>query len=116
MTDFPLHTAETAPAPAGDTLRGIERARGSVPDPHAELAEAPVAIEGHGAVFDAHPRSSFTPSEQQVVTLAIGHENGRTRCMAGHSVLAARAGLDSGVVEALREGTQIADPRPQAPP
>ena len=114
MTDFPLHTPETAPEGSAETLRGIREAWGFVPNLHAELAEAPAALEGYGAVFDAFSRSSFTPAEQQVVYLAINYENECAYCMAGHSVLAAKAGVPADAIEAIREGRPIADRRLEA--
>ena len=114
MTDFPLHTPETAPEGSAEALRGIRRAWGFVPNLHAELAEAPAALEGYAAVFDAFSRSSFTPVEQQVVYLAINYENECAYCMAGHSALAAKAGVPAGAIEAIREGQAVADPRLEA--
>ena len=49
-----------------------------------------------------------------MVTLAISYENECAYCMAGHSVLARQAGVAPEVVEAIREGQVIADPRLEA--
>lgn len=76
---------------------------------HTELAESPAALKGYNVAFAAFDKSSFTPAERQVVYLAVNYENRCHYCMAGHSVLAGRAGVSDGAVEAVREGREIPD-------
>ena len=58
--------------------------------------------------------SGFTPTEQEVVFLTISIANECTYCVAGHSTLADRRGIDREVVDALREGRALLDPRLEA--
>ncbi|MFN4308946.1 MAG: carboxymuconolactone decarboxylase family protein [Ferrovibrio sp.] len=114
MVTYPIHTPETAPATARPHLASARQGWGFVPNLLAVLAEAPVALEGYVALFGAFDRSSFTPSERQVVYLAINFDNACRYCMAGHSVLARKAGLSAAQVEALRNGLRLSDPRLEA--
>ena len=114
MTEFTLHTAETAPAASRPILENVEAAWRFVPNLHRVLAESPATLEAYSAAFALFDKSSFTARERQVAYLAINYENACEYCMSGHSALAAMAGLDAGAVEALREGLPLADPRLQA--
>ena len=109
MHRFTLHTPETAPAPAGERLAAIRQAWGFVPNLHATLAEEPTALEGYDALFGLAAKGTLSPVEQQVAFLAASRENECEYCVSGHSVLAAKAGLDAAAVGALRGGLPLAD-------
>jgi len=114
MTDFTLHTVETAPEAARDHLAGIQKAWGFVPNLHRTLAESPPTLEGYDALFGLVAKSSLTPAEQQVAFLAVSVENGCEYCVSGHSVLAKSAGLGPAAIEGLREDQPLSDSRLEA--
>lgn len=114
MDAFPLHTPETALDGAREILAGTKAAWGFVPNLHATLASAPVALQAYTQLFTLFGQSSFTPAEQQVVYLTVNAIHECEYCMSGHSVLAAGAGLDAASITALREGGVLADAKLQA--
>ncbi len=114
MTDFPIHTPETAPEASRAILAGAKAGWGFVPNLHAKLAEAPVALQAYASLFDLFGKSSFTPGEQQVVYMTANVFHECEYCTSGHSALAQVAGLDAATIEALREGLALPDARPQA--
>ncbi len=114
MTHFPIHTAETAPGSAGATLGAVQSGWGFVPNLHATLANAPVALEAYGTLFELAGRTSLSPAAQQVAFLAVSAIHECEYCVSGHSVLARNAGLDAAAIEALREGGRLADPKLEA--
>jgi uncharacterized peroxidase-related enzyme len=114
MSDFVVHTAQTAPAPAGEKLAQIGKAWGFVPNLHGILAESPEALEGYDTLFGLVGKTTLTPIEQQVAFLAVSYENECAYCMAGHTALASMAKVPAPVVAALREGQAVADPRLEA--
>ncbi|MBX9699777.1 MAG: carboxymuconolactone decarboxylase family protein [Acetobacteraceae bacterium] len=114
MNGFIRHTAETAPAPAGARLAAIRKAWGFVPNLHATLAEAPTVLEGYDTLFALAGKGTLTPAEQQVVFLTTSRLHACEYCVSGHSVLAAQSGLDAPIIETLREGGALADPRLEA--
>lgn len=114
MTDFPIHTPETAPEAARPILAAAKAGWGFVPNLHAKLAEAPVALQAYGALFDLFGKSSFTPAEQQVVYMTANVIHECEYCTSGHTVLAQMAKLDPAAIEALREGRPLPDARLQA--
>ena len=108
---FPVHTPQTAPEASRAALARSQADWGMIPNLHAVLAEAPVALEGYQRLFALFGESSLTPAEQQAVYLTANHENECRYCMAGHSVMARGAGLDADEINALRDGRALADPR-----
>ena len=114
MTQFTLHTPETAPAPAGEALAAIRKGWGFIPNLHATLAESPTALQGYDALFGLVAQGTLTPAEQQVAFITVSRINECEYCVSGHSVLAHNAHLDDATIAALREGPPLADPRLQA--
>lgn len=114
MTDFAIHTPETAPEPADETLAGIEDELGFVPNLYAELADAPAALDGYRALDESFQSTSFDPVERQVVLLTVSYQNRCHYCMAAHTMLARMAEAPDAVVEALRDGTPIPDEKLEA--
>lgn len=111
---FTLHTPASAPEPSRPVLEATAKAFGFKPNLHAVLAEAPAALAGYAALWDAFAGSSLSPAEQQVVYLTANYENECRYCMAGHSVLARQAGVPAQAVAAIRDGAPIEDARLEA--
>lgn len=66
-------------------------------------------LDGYAAFRDD---SGFTPPEQEVVFLVISRDNGCEYCVAAHPALAdMKSGLDTAVTDAIRDETQIGEPR-----
>lgn len=114
MTTFTLHRIDTAPEGSRDHLAAVAAAWGFVPHLHAILAESPVALEGYDTLFGLVGKSSLTPIERQVAFLAVNVFHGCEYCTAGHTHLARAAKMEESAVQALREGTPVAEPRLQA--
>jgi len=54
--------------------------------------------------------SGFTPIQQEVVLLAISHENGCEYCMSAHSMIADQmSGVPANILEAIRYDKPIPD-------
>lgn len=114
MPRFPIHTPETAPEAARPILAATKAGWGFVPNLHAKLAGAPVALQAYARLFELFGQTSFSPAEQQVAYLTVSAIHECEYCVSGHTVLAGKAGLDAGTTEALREGRQLPDARLQA--
>jgi AhpD family alkylhydroperoxidase len=111
MTDFTLHTAETAPEGARDALAAVTKAWGFTPKLHAILAESPAALIGYDTLFGLVAGSTLSPVEQQVVYQTVNVFHGCEYCTMGHTYLSRAAGMDEDAVAALRAGEAPADPR-----
>lgn len=115
MSEFTLHTPESAPEAARAMLQGAQKQMGFVPNLYANLANAPAALEAYFSLSAQLDKTSFNPIERQVVLLAASVENGCEFCVAAHSMIARKmAKAPDAVVDALRNHTAVPDARLEA--
>ena len=114
MSDYTIHTANTAPEPARSMLADARQRFGFVPNLLGIMAEAPATLEAYLSLGDLLAQTSFTPVEQQVIALSVSLHNECDYCMAAHSGLAKMAGISEADLEALRAGRQMADAKLEA--
>ena len=112
---FEYHTKETAPAEAHALMEQSRQDFGMLPNLHRILAESPETYRAYLVSFSAvMAKSEFSPLEAQVIFMTANYENKCHYCTAGHSWAMEAAGMPADVIEALREGKPIADPKLQA--
>ncbi|WP_127477938.1 carboxymuconolactone decarboxylase family protein [Sulfurivermis fontis] len=112
---FPLHTSASAPAAAQPLLEAASQAFGFVPNLIAIMASSPALTEAYlalSAIFEQ--KTSLTPTERQVVLLAVSRYHACRYCVAAHSTIADMQGIPPAVVEAIRSDQPIADTRLEA--
>lgn len=114
MTDFTLHTAESAPGEAGEHLKMAEAGFGFAPNLLRIMADAPAVSGAYLMLHQKFSSTSLTPVEQQVVLLSASRENECDYCMAAHTGGALKAGMDEATLGALRSDEQIADAKLEA--
>lgn len=114
MTTFTIYNETNAPEATRAHLGGIKQGWGFIPNLHGILAESPVALEAYDTLFTLVGKSTLSAAEQQVVYQAINVFHGCEYCASGHTMLARHAGVSEDAVQALRNGTAIADARLQA--
>ena len=111
MTTFPVHSSETAPEGSKPTLAAAQKKFGFVPNLFRVMAEAPAAAEAYMAVMDIFENSSLSDAEQQTVLLSVSFVNGCDYCMAAHTTVAGMKSVPAEIIEALRSGTTLPDPK-----
>lgn len=114
MTTYTLYTEATAPEASKPILRNIKEAFGFVPNLSAVFAESPAISEGYGALAAIFDKTDFTPTERQIILMTNNRLNGCTYCMAAHTTIAQMQSVPEDVVEALRRGKPISDPKLEA--
>lgn len=114
MTEFTRHTVETAPAAALPILKGAQSGLGFIPNLYATMAEAPSLLNAYSQLGDLLNKSSFSPTELQVVLMTNNRLNGCDYCMAAHTTISQGSGVPADVIKSLRAGTAIADPKLEA--
>lgn len=114
MSDFQIHDVESAPEGSRDTLRTIEDEYGFIFNLARVFASSPQTLNGYMTLAGLLEESSFTPEEQQVILLSVSTENECHYCVGAHTGTAKMAGVDDGVIDALRRGEPIPDPRLEA--
>ncbi|MCK0746017.1 carboxymuconolactone decarboxylase family protein [Chromohalobacter nigrandesensis] len=111
MTEFTLHTVDSAPQEAKARLEGAQQKMGFLPNLFAKMAEAPALLEAYQTLDEIYSRTSLTPAQQQVALLAISSVNGCKFCVAAHTGGAQAAKVPEGDIEKLRELQNPDDPK-----
>lgn len=111
MSDFILHTPETAPDGARSALAAVHQSWGFTPHMHATLAESPAALVGYETLWEQIGRSGLSPIEQQVAYLSVSVLHGCGYCTMAHTFLSRQAGLDEASLAQLRAGQPPEDAR-----
>jgi alkylhydroperoxidase family enzyme len=114
MTDFTLHTQDSAPEASKALLAQSQKAFGMIPGLHAVMAESPELLEAYQRVHALFAQSSFNKDELTVVWQTINVEHGCHYCVPAHTGIAKSMAVSDEITEALRNETQLADPKLEA--
>lgn len=113
---FPIHTLETAPAGARESLAKLIQNYGFLPNLAGAFAESPASLNGLLGImstFDAK-EMTLSPVERQVVLLTASVRNKCAYCTAAHSMLANMNGLNRAEIDNLHQGRPLGDTRFEA--
>ncbi len=110
MTKFDVHTKETARTESAELLASAEKAYGFIPNLLGVMAESPATLGACLAIGQLFEKSSFSPTEQQIVILTTSRFNECDYCMAAHSVIAGMQKVPTDIIEAIRDDRPIDDP------
>lgn len=108
---YDVHTIESAPPGAGEALAGLKAAVGVIPNLAATMAESPELLKGFLALRQLYGATGLSGADIQALSLVSAYENGCGYCMAFHTRMALKEGLDQPAVDALRSGKPPADGR-----
>lgn len=112
---FDYHTKSTAPQESQALIDASEKAYGFLPKLHQVLAEAPATYKAYLETFRIFAEeTTLSTTEQHVVMQTANFENRCHYCTAGHSMLMKLAGIGDDVIDAMREGTRLEDPKLEA--
>ncbi|MEM8839860.1 MAG: carboxymuconolactone decarboxylase family protein [Pseudomonadota bacterium] len=114
MTDFTIHTVETAPDAAKPLLEAARSKFSFVPNLIGGMAEAPALAEGYMTLNGIFAKTNLSETERQVILMTNNSLNGCTYCMAAHTTISKMAGVPEDVLESLRNETPIADAKLEA--
>ncbi|MEY8827524.1 carboxymuconolactone decarboxylase family protein [Sedimentitalea sp. XS_ASV28] len=114
MTEFTIHTEETAPEASKPLVAKSIAANGRLPGLHGVMAEAPGLLEGYQKLHELFLNSSFDKDELTVVWQAINVENECHYCVPAHTGIAKMMKVDDSITEALRNETPLPTPRLEA--
>ena len=109
MSNFTLHTLDSAPPASRPLLEGSRRAYGMVPNLHAVMAESPEHLDAYQKLHEIFQHTSLSAAERNVVWLTINVEHRCHYCVPAHTAIARSQGLDEASIAALREGRALAD-------
>ena len=114
MTEFTLHTEDTAPEASKPLLANSMKTYGMMPGLHAVMAEAPGLLEAYKTVGDLFVNSSFDKDEITVVWQTINVEHACHYCVPAHTGIAMSMGVSDDISDALRNETPLPNARLEA--
>ncbi|WP_444943956.1 carboxymuconolactone decarboxylase family protein [Microbulbifer sp. ZKSA006] len=114
MVNFTTYTIDTAPKDSKPILEAAKKKLGFVPNLMATMAESPVMVEGYLTLMGLFDKSRLSATERELVLMTNSRLNGCTYCMAAHTAVCKKAGVDEDVINSLRSGTPINDPKLEA--
>ncbi|MGN6233957.1 MAG: carboxymuconolactone decarboxylase family protein [Trinickia sp.] len=104
MSDYPVHTIESAPAQAKPVLEQLENLFGQIPNIAAKMATSPTLIAGFIGLFERVHASSLTEPQIQTLLLTNAVVNASEWPVAFHTALALKEGVAPADVDAIRRG------------
>ena len=114
MPNYTPHTIESAPDGSKPILESAQKKLGFLPNLMATMAESPVMVESYLTLMGLFDNARLSETERQIILMTNNRLNGCTYCMAAHTAVSKMAGVDDSVIEALRSGTPIGDPKLEA--
>ena len=114
MNYLPVQTKDTAPEASKPILEQAEKAYGFIPNLLGVFAHSPAMVEAYGVLTGLFEKTDLTPTERQIVLMTNNRLNGCTYCMAAHTTISQMQKVPADVITALRNRTEIADPKLQA--
>lgn len=108
MTEFTLHTIESAPEASKPLLEDSLKGFGRVPGLHAVMADSPALLDGYKYLHRVFAQdTSFDKDELTVVWQTINVEHECHYCVPAHTGIAKMMKVDDAISEALRNETPL---------
>ncbi|MBW8484046.1 carboxymuconolactone decarboxylase family protein [Actinomadura parmotrematis] len=111
---FIRHTVESAPEASRRAMRNVERAQGHLPAAVALLAESPATLNGFFQASALFEGGALEPLARETVIMTVVVRNECHLCVALHTAKLGALGAAPALVEALRAGGPLDDPRLEA--
>lgn len=114
MSEFKIHTVETAPADSKAILEGAVKQMGVVPNLFGTMAESPSLLKAYTQLNELFTKTSFDAEELTVVWQTINVEHECHYCVPAHTAIAHSMKVDEAITEALRNNTALPTAKLQA--
>ena len=114
MADYKVHTVETAGDGSAPLLEKSLKGFGFIPNLHGVMAESPAMLEAYQTIHGIFNKTNLSETERQIILMTNNRLNGCTYCMAAHTMISKMSKVPDDVIESLRSGTPIADPKLEA--
>ncbi len=114
MTNYTTYKIDSAPEGSKPFLTGAKKTFGFEVNLLGNMAESPAILEGYLTLAGIFNKTDLSETERQIITMTNNRLNGCTYCMAAQTTISQIEDVDADVIDALRNGTQIADPKLEA--
>lgn len=107
MTEFMLHTLETASEATRPLFEKSMKGFGMIPNLHAVMGASPSLLEAYQVVHALFMKTSLSADEQTVIWQTINVEHECHYCVPAHTMIANMMGVDKEISDALRDNTPL---------
>jgi alkylhydroperoxidase family enzyme len=114
MSNFTIHTIESAPEDSKAQLEEGFKAFGMIPNLHGTLAESPELYKAYSTLHSLFMETSFDKDQLTVVWQTINVEHECHYCVPAHTMIANSMKVDPAITEALRNETPLASEKLEA--
>ena len=94
MTDFTIHTKNSAPDAARPLLDDSVKVFGMIPNLHGVMAESPVVLDSYKYLHEKAQQTSFSKEELTVVWQTANVRHGCHYCVPAHTGIAHSMGVN----------------------
>jgi len=113
MPRIPTITADSASTEQKQILVGVKQAMGMVPNLVSTLAQSPAAAHAYLAFSGALAKGALPAKLREQISLVVGEANSCDYCLAAHTLLGGKAGLNQEETLAAR-AAESTDPKIEA--
>ena len=114
MSNFTFHTVENTSGERQEILQGIKKGYGFVPNLFGYMAESPIAVKAYLQLNELLAQSSLPAAQLQVALLTSSVVNKCDFCSVAHRAIGKKSGANQQSLDAINQGTEIADPQDRA--
>ncbi len=111
---FVDHTVESAPPAARRIMSATVTRLGYLPVAMARMAEAPQLLDGFLKLSGMFENTSLDPLARETLIMTVARRNGCHLCVAMHTAALASLSAPRPLIDALRDGRPLDDPRLEA--
>jgi len=109
-----VKTIETAPTESKPVLEAVKSKFGFVPNLMGLFATNAEALKSYLSLGETFGNSGLNNVEQQIVAITVSRENNCEYCVAAHSAISAMSSIDRKLIDQLRSGERLSDPKLEA--
>ena len=114
MSEFTLHTQDTAPQASRQILQNTEKQLGTIPNLYAVFAESPATLEAYQTLTTLFDKTVFTVTERQLVLLSISRYRNCSYCLAAHGSVAKMQKVPTEIIHAVYYNQPLTDTKLEA--
>ena len=106
-----IYNEENAPEKSIELLKAAKENFGFIPNVLGAMAGSPATLKSYMDLFGNLNLSNLNAQEKEVLFLTISFENSCHYCMAAHTGGAKQAEVPEHIIQSLREGRELDDPK-----
>ena len=114
MTRFMIYDETNAPEQSLQYLESAKRRMGFVTTLNGVMAASPELLAGYNSLSELFFKSSLPRDAKHVVLIAASVENNCEYCVAAHSTIGLKSGLDAMTIDELRSDAVLTDAKLEA--